>query len=76
MKNPRPHLILPAAVALLGLTFSLAQAYPVHRPPRTKPVAPEGTYTIHPDQPKQVIEGLGFENPVRFDRLGQPWSPR
>ena len=31
------------------------------RPVRKTPVAAEGNYTIYPDQPKQVIKGIGFE---------------
>ena len=35
--------------------------YPAARPARATPAAAEGSYTIHPDQPKQVIKGIGFE---------------
>ncbi|MFU8781230.1 MAG: glycoside hydrolase family 30 beta sandwich domain-containing protein [Kiritimatiellia bacterium] len=35
--------------------------YPVNRPQRTTPPATEGQYTIHADEHKQTIWGLGFE---------------
>lgn len=47
--------------ALLILATINAAAYPVHRPPRQVPPAPEGNYVVHPDQPLQVIKGFGFE---------------
>ena len=52
------------SLALLTGAFIFQNAaigYPVHRPARTTPVAPEGNYTVHPDQTKQVIQGIGFE---------------
>ncbi len=53
---------LLGVMGLLGLIASTAHAgYPVHRPARPVPAAAEGTYTIHPDQLKQVIKGIGFE---------------
>ncbi len=49
--------VLAASLCPIG-----AQAYyPVERPAREKPAEPEGNYTIFPDQPRQVIKGLGFE---------------
>lgn len=50
----------PVFLAVLCLANAKA-TYPVHRPPRANPPAPEGTYAVHPDQPRQVIKGLGFE---------------
>lgn len=60
MKARIPHRIVVGALALLG-GVAAALAYPVHRPARAVPAAPEGNYTIHPDQPQQVIKGIGFE---------------
>lgn len=42
--------------------------YPMERPPREHPAPPESTFTIHPDQPRQIIEGLGFE--IQSDSIG------
>ena len=62
------NLIMKNRVALLwtitlsGMALSMAHAgYPVHRPPRAVPAAAEGSYVVHPDQPQQVIKGIGFE---------------
>src|ERR1700761_2291522 len=57
MRSTFPRLI---AALLLLATFN-AGAYPMKRPVRTTPVPPEGNYTVHPDQPQQIIKGLGFE---------------
>jgi hypothetical protein len=57
-----PRLAVTWGIALLGLMVSTAHAtYPVHRPPRAVPAAPEGNYDVHPDQLNQVIKGIGFE---------------
>jgi hypothetical protein len=53
--------VLLAAGVLLDPTLAARAEYPVHRIPRTTPPAPEGTYEIFPDQPRQIIKGLGFE---------------
>ncbi len=54
--------LLLGSVILLGTILCTAHAtYPVKRPPRPVPAAAEGNYTVHPDRPKQVIKGLGFE---------------
>ncbi|MEI9997975.1 MAG: glycoside hydrolase family 30 beta sandwich domain-containing protein [Verrucomicrobiota bacterium] len=54
---------------LLLLATPLAHAsYPVHRPPRATPAAPESTITLRPDQLNQVIRGLGFE--IQSDSIG------
>jgi hypothetical protein len=47
--------------ALLWSALAASADYPVHRHPRTTPVPPEGSYEIFPDQPRQIIKGLGFE---------------
>ena len=48
-------------LSTLAPSFQARAEYPVERPVRKTPAAAEGTYTIHPDQSKQVIKGLGFE---------------
>lgn len=53
-------LFLLAALTTLLLTPVRAD-YPTVRPPRKTPPPVEGNYIIHPDQPKQIIKGLGFE---------------
>jgi hypothetical protein len=56
-------------ISLFGIVFPTAHAsYPVHRPPRAVPAAPEGNYTVHPDQLNQVIKGIGFE--IQSDSIG------
>jgi len=40
---------------------SLRAEYPVQRPARPTPAAPESQFTIHPEQEKQLINGIGFE---------------
>ncbi len=50
--------VLLAFVLLPGTSL---ESYPRSPPARTTPVPPEGNYTVHPDQPKQVIQGIGFE---------------
>jgi hypothetical protein len=57
MRSPFSRLV----AAFLLLATINAGAYPMHRPVRTTPVPPEGNYTVHPDQPQQIIKGLGFE---------------
>ncbi len=53
---------LLATVLLIALPHSArSSGYPLTRPPRTTPAAAESSYTLHPDQPKQVIKGIGFE---------------
>jgi len=54
-------LLFLAVVTFILFLRADAQAYPIHRPPRAPPPAPEGNYTIHPDQPRQIIKGFGFE---------------
>lgn len=58
-------------LACAGLPF-VARAdhpqYPMQRPARATPAAPAGDYTIHLDQPRQLIEGLGFE--IQSDSIG------
>ena len=67
-KNKTP-LASVAAFVLVATVFSAAHAgYPVHRPPRLVPAAPEGNYTVHPDQLNQVIKGIGFE--IQCDSIG------
>jgi hypothetical protein len=68
MNNFIPHFLL----CLLSMT-ALAQTgynpqYPMKRPPRATPAPAESFYTVHPDQPRQVIEGLGFE--IQSDSIG------
>ena len=48
-------------VVLCCAVQPLYAEYPVTRPPRQAPVPVEATYTVHPDKPKQVITGIGFE---------------
>ena len=43
-------------------------AIPMQRPARAIPAAAVGTYNIHLDQPRQLIEGLGFE--IQSDSIG------
>jgi O-glycosyl hydrolase len=54
-------LLFRFGAAILILAAANAYAYPIHRPPRLTPVPPEGNYTVHPNQPRQVIKGFGFE---------------
>jgi len=55
-------------IASLALAEPHARAeYPPVRPPRTTPPPVEGNYTIHPDQPRQIIKGLGFE--IQLDSI-------
>ncbi len=62
MKSRSLLIPLAAALTVTGFTMSpVCAGYPVKRPDRKTPAAPEGTYTIHPDQPKQLIKGIGFE---------------
>jgi hypothetical protein len=42
--------------------------YPQNRPKRTKPVPAESAYRVHPDRPRQVIRGFGFE--IQSDSIG------
>jgi O-glycosyl hydrolase len=49
------------SVALLLLLTVSAQAYPMLRPKRVTSPAPESNFTVHPDQPQQIIKGFGFE---------------
>lgn len=58
----KPLSLILATALLVALPASArASGYPLTRPPRATPAAAEGNYTIHPDQPKQVIKGIGFE---------------
>ena len=49
------------ALAFVGVALSGRAEYPVQRPVRSKPVPAESSFTIYPDQPKQIIKGIGFE---------------
>ena len=61
-ESPRdPALLDPCRRAAAGLPWPRSADYPVHRHPRRRPSAPEGNYEIFPDQPRQIIKGLGFE---------------
>jgi hypothetical protein len=40
---------------------SAGSVYPAVRPARAVPPPPESRFTVHPDRPKQLIRGLGFE---------------
>lgn len=42
--------------------------YPMNRSPREIPAPAESYHTVHPDQPRQLIEGLGFE--IQSDSIG------
>ena len=53
---------------LLVATATLHAEYPVERPARTNTVAPESSFVVYPDQPKQVIKGIGFE--IQSDSIG------
>jgi len=57
--------LLLGLILLAGLLDAPADP---NRPARTTPVAPEGNYTVHPDQLKQVIKGIGFE--IQSDSIG------
>jgi hypothetical protein len=59
-KRLNPIALLAFATALLFVGENI-RAYPVHREPRKTPASPESNFTIHPDQPKQIIKGIGFE---------------
>jgi hypothetical protein len=63
------------AFTLLSVACFPAHAgYPIHRPARDIPAAPEGDYAIHPDQPKQVIKVAGIEG-VSFEyKTLQGWD--
>ena len=60
MSSKNIHLLVLTILALAPFA-ALRADYPVHRPPRLTPPPPESTFTIHPDQNKQLIKGLGFE---------------
>ena len=62
------RLVLITFTTLLFTGFNLSAEYPVNRPARKTPAAAEGAYTVHPDQPKQVIWGFGFE--IQSDSIG------
>jgi len=58
-----------ACIALIApMIFTALAAYPMNRPARAVPAAAEGNYTVHPDQPQQVIKGIGFE--IQSDSIG------
>ncbi|MCX5683684.1 MAG: hypothetical protein NT049_08370 [Planctomycetota bacterium] len=60
--NLRLTVWIAVVLAAAGLGSRSARAeYPVERPPRATPAAAEARYVVHPDQPRQVIAGLGFE---------------
>jgi hypothetical protein len=61
MKNSNTKFRAALSMSIALICLSVAQGYPVHRPPRAVPAAPEGNYTVHPDQLNQVIKGIGFE---------------
>lgn len=67
----KPLLALIAAFSL-AIPASAQSAYnpqyPMTRPPRATPAPAESVVTIHPDQPRQLIEGLGFE--IQSDSIG------
>ena len=70
MKNrsrPLVSAVLPFLALLGGLTNASAE-YPMKRPARSSPAAAEGSYTVHPDKPRQVIKGFGFE--IQSDSIG------
>ena len=50
-----------AVVGFSLLPVTAHADYPVHRSPLKTPEPVESNFTIHPDQLKQVIKGLGFE---------------
>ena len=55
------HLIYLSLITLVLSFPALRAEYPVQRPVRPTPAATESQLTIHPEQEKQVIKGLGFE---------------
>lgn len=63
----RPRLLTPALIALALLAHARAE-YPISRPPRAIPPPPRGSYQVFPDQPRQIIKGLGFE--IQSDSIG------
>jgi hypothetical protein len=61
MKFPLSSTLFALGAALTLASIPLARAdYPVQRS-TPKPSPAESSFTIHPDQPRQVIKGLGFE---------------
>jgi len=86
--TPFPWLLL-AAGGLWGATSSLVAAsavgsptpdrYPPVRPVRATPAPAQSEFTVHPDQPQQVIAGLGFEiqsDSIASANAGLPDSTR
>ncbi len=65
--RPLVSTVLPFLALLGGLTNASAE-YPMKRPARSSPAAAEGSYTVHPDKPRQVIKGFGFE--IQSDSIG------
>ena len=49
-----------ACAALAAPVFG-SDRYPAERPGRSVPAETESDFVIHPDRPRQVISGLGFE---------------
>ena len=48
-------------LAFVGAASSMRAEYPVQRPPRSEPVLAESSFTVYPDQTRQIIKGIGFE---------------
>ena len=58
-----PDLLISFMNTGAGLGF-----YPLDRPARAEPASAESHYRVHPEQHKQVIQGLGFE--IMADSIG------
>ncbi len=56
------------SLCMLLLAQSVHAAYPVVRPARSSEAPDSGRYQIFPDQPQQVVWGIGFE--IQSDSIG------
>ncbi len=61
-------LTLSVVLGLCGLAGSGRAEYPVQRLTRTNVAPAESSFNIFPDQPKQIIKGIGFE--IQSDSIG------
>jgi len=55
------HLATVLTALCLAPSLAGAKEYPVTRPARATPASLEGSYTVYPGRPKQIIKGIGYE---------------
>jgi len=53
--------VLSIILPLFGADVHVQAGYPAQRPVRTNAVSLESSFIVFPDQPKQLIKGIGFE---------------